>query len=96
MSALMLLKGDQDTDMHMEGCHVMIKLDTETLHLQVNTTKERFSCYLAEYRAVVQIHSFSLSMKGTHLNFCPLHRDNTLLSSPVCGLILILATGMTL
>lgn len=51
----MLLKGDQGTDMHMEGRYVMIKLDTETLHLQVNTTKERFSCDLAEYRAVVQI-----------------------------------------
>lgn len=51
MSALMLLKGDQDTDMHTEGCHVMIKLDMETLHPQVNTTKERFSCQLPESRS---------------------------------------------
>lgn len=55
MSALMLLKGDQDTGMHTEGCHVMIKLDMETLNLQVNTTKERFSCQLSESRGVVQI-----------------------------------------
>lgn len=55
MSALMPLKGDQGTDMHTKGRYVMIKLDTETLHLQVNTTKEKFSCQLAEYRGVIQI-----------------------------------------